>query len=49
MFLFAAMFLCSYTLGYWVACRTHEYRDYHRALQRNRADLRKSLVNRGGK
>ena len=40
--IFAAMFLSAYTLGYVVARLTHE----SRTMQGNRADLRKSLVNR---
>lgn len=49
MILFAAMLLAFYALGYWVAYITSERREYDRAIQRNRNDLRKSLVNRGGK
>lgn len=44
--IFSAIFLGAYLLGYGIACHTHEDRDYHRAIRRNRNDLRKSLVNR---
>jgi hypothetical protein len=43
--IFAALFLGSYALGYWVSYVTSEQRDYDKAIQR-RDDLRKSLVNR---
>lgn len=45
MIFFSAMFLLAYSLGYWVARRTHEHRDYHKTLQRNKNDLRKSITN----
>ena len=44
--IFAAMFLGSYAMGYWVSYVTSEQRDYDKAIRRNRNDLRKSLVNR---